>query len=137
MRPVSTSRRPRQTGAALSAIAVIAAFGIAGCSGSRTGGSGDTEGTPTANGAISTGIAQPSSELVRVTGSVVSGEEPGCLLLDTGFTRYVLVGGDQAALELSEENEEQITVTGQAHTPTPTACTEGIPLEIEKVTPAI
>jgi hypothetical protein len=129
MRPVSTLRRPVVV---LSAITLAAA--LAGCASSRTGGAaGDT---PTANGAISTGITQPSGELVRVSGTVVSGEEPGCLLLDTGFTTYVLLGGDQAALALAEEDEEPITVTGQAHTPTPTACTEGVPLKIEKVTPA-
>ena len=111
------------------------AFAAAGCTAGTTG--RDTDGTPTRNDALSTGAAQPATELVRVTGTVVTGEQPGCLLLDTGFTTYVLLGGDKAAIEDAEENEEEVTVTGQAHTTTPpTTCTEGIPLAIQQFTPA-
>ena len=116
----------------LTAAAAVAA--TAACANGATG--GGAESTPTRNDALSTGVAQPATMLVRVTGTVVAGVEPGCLLLDTGFTTYVLLGGDQAAVKEAEENEEQVTVTGQAHTPTPTTCTGGIPLAIERFTPA-
>jgi hypothetical protein len=132
MRPVSESRSFWQI-----VPVVLVALGLAGCAG--RGNSGDTPaptGTATANGIVSTGLAQPSTELVRVSGTVVEGGEPGCLLLDTGFTRYILIGGDQAALASSEESEEQITVTGHAHSATPTPCTGGVPLEIDSATPA-
>ena len=120
-------------------VTAIAAFAVttAGCAGGTfTGDDSGDAATPTRNGALSTGAAQPVTELVRVTGTVVSGAEPGCTLLDTGVSKYVLLGGDQAAIEDAEENEEEVTVTGQAHTPAPTKCTEGIPLAIQQFTPA-
>ncbi len=115
--------------------AAAVALAAAGCaSGAPTG--TDANDTPTRDDAVSTGVAQPATMLVRVTGTVVAGDQPGCLLLDTGFTKYVLLGGDQAAVAEAEQNEEEVTVTGQAHTPTPTKCTGGIPLAIEQFTPA-
>ena len=136
---MSTPRRSRRTRVAACAVATVLAtvlaLGAAACSDGSTPAGGSTD-TPTANGALSTGLAQPPTELVRVAGTVVAGIEPGCLLLDTGFTKYVLIGGDQAALALSEENEEEITVTGQANSPKQTPCTGGTPLEIQQVIPA-
>ena len=114
------------------AVTVALAAGCA--SGAPT--DGTAEDTPTRNDAVSTGVARPATMLVRVTGTVVAGDQPGCLLLDTGFTTYVLLGGDQAAVQEAEETEEEVTVTGQAHTPTPTKCTGGIPLAIEQFAPA-
>lgn len=120
----------------MSLLTTAAALALsAGCA-SGAGSGGGAESTPTRNDALTTGPAQPATMLVRVTGTVVDGAEPGCLLLDTGFTKYVLLGGDKAAIEDAQENEEEVTVTGQAHTPTPTTCTGGIPLAIEQFTPA-
>lgn len=112
------------------------AFAAAGCAAGTSSGGG-TQDTPTRNDALSTGAARPATELVRVTGTVVTGEQPGCVLLDTGFTTYVLLGGDQAAIDDAVANEEEVTVTGQANATTPaTTCTEGTPLAIQKFTPA-
>lgn len=115
---------------------VAVAFAAAGCAaGSST--DGDTQGTPTRNDALSTGATGPATELVRVTGTVITGEQPGCVLLDTGFTTYVLLGGDKAAIEDAVANEEEVTVTGQANATSPaTTCTEATPLAIQKFTPA-
>lgn len=117
--------------------ACTAAFALtaAGCADGSAAGNGDSS-TPTRNEALSPGPAQPATELVRVSGTVVSGAEPGCKLLDAGGAKYVLLGGDRAAIEEAEENEVEVTVTGQAHTPTPTTCTEGVPLAIQQFTPA-
>lgn len=116
------------------AASLVLALVVAGCAGSRAGGNPPT--TTTADSVVETGAAQPAAELVRMTGAVVSGTEPGCFLLDTGFTRYVLIGGDQAELMLAVETEEQVTVTGQAYSRTPTTCTGGTPLEIQEIVPA-
>ncbi|MFI7673633.1 hypothetical protein [Actinophytocola sp. NPDC049390] len=129
------SRRPRPRSTSLVTTAVAVALATAGCAGGTTTGA-TAESTPTRADAISTDAAEPATMLVRVTGTVVPGEQPGCLLLDTGFTTYVLLGGDRAAVQEAEENEEEVTVTGQAHTPKPTKCTGGIPLAIEQFTPA-
>ena len=117
------------------------AVATAGCAGG-TATSGDDNGvgatgTPTQNGALSTGAAQPATELVRVTGEIEAGTQPGCLVLNAEFTKYVLVGGDPAALEGYEEDDTEVTVTGQAHAQAPPNCTDGVPLAIQKIEPAI
>lgn len=106
---------------------------MTGCAGkSNTGGTTPAETTP---GSPAPTVST-ATELVRVTGTVVDGTQPDCLVLDTGFSRYVLVGGDRADLAQAAENQEEITVTGQAHTPARTSCSGGIPLAVEKVVPA-
>jgi hypothetical protein len=125
----------------MSLITVVAAVTVAaaGCAGGATprGDDGGTTETPTQNGALSTGAAQPPTELVRVTGEVELGTQPGCLVLNADFTKYVLVGGDPAALEAYEEDDTQVTVTGQAHAQAPPNCTDGVPLAIQKIEPAV
>ncbi|MFC4857745.1 hypothetical protein [Actinophytocola glycyrrhizae] len=124
----------------MSMVTVITAVTLAtaACSGSSTTGDdgGDATGTPTQNGAISTGAARPDTELVRITGEIEHGTQPGCMVLDADFTKYVLLGGDPAGLEAFAEDDTEVTVTGQAHTPTPTECTDGIPLAIQEIVPA-
>jgi hypothetical protein len=137
----TTSRRPRLRPMSLITALTTIAVATAGCAGgtaSNGAGNGtDATGTPTQNGALSTGAAQPATELVRVTGEVEVGSQPGCLVLNADFTKYVLVGGDPAALEGYEEDDTQVTVTGQAHAPAPPNCTDGVPLAIQKIEPAI
>jgi hypothetical protein len=112
------------------------AFAAVGCAAGTSTGNG-TQDTPARNDALSADVTGPATELVRVTGTVVTGEQDGCVLLDTGFTTYVLLGGDKAVIEDAVENEDEVTVTGQANATTPaTTCTEGTPLAIQKFTPA-
>ncbi|UJW31569.1 hypothetical protein L3Q67_41455 [Saccharothrix sp. AJ9571] len=86
-----------------------------------------------AGGTPSTDPPPPGEiEEMRVTGTVVTGVEPGCLLLDTGTTRYLLVGGDQTRLG----PRQRVTVTGLAEPGTPTTCMEGIPLAVDEIHPA-
>lgn len=72
-----------------------------------------------------------TDEVVRATGTVVKGVEPGCLLLETGEARYLLLGGDRSLLEPGR----RLTVTGFAAVGKPTTCMEGIPLEVADITP--
>lgn len=70
-------------------------------------------------------------ELIRSEGTVVNGEEPGCLLLDTGVRRYHLVGGAEATLEVGQK----VTVTGLADPNTTSTCEQATPLTIDKIEP--
>ncbi|MGC7102537.1 hypothetical protein ACPZ19_48375 [Amycolatopsis lurida] len=78
--------------------------------------------------------APPSGETgdVRVTGTVEAGVEPGCLLLETGTTRYLLIGGDRSRLEPGQ----RMTITGSTQPGAPTTCMEGIPLTVDEISPA-
>ncbi|MFC4855787.1 hypothetical protein [Actinophytocola glycyrrhizae] len=78
------------------------------------------------------GAPAPENEVVRTTGEVVAGVEPGCLLLDNGEIRYLLLGGDRDRLEPGH----RLTVTGVADPGTPTTCMEGIPLRVTELGPA-
>lgn len=74
----------------------------------------------------------PENEVVRTTGEVVAGVEPGCLLLDNGENRYLLLGSKDNQLTPGR----RVTVAGVADPGTPTTCMEGIPLRVTEVTPA-
>src|SRR5688572_2847662 len=85
-----TARRPRLR--PMSLITVVAAVTVtaAGCAGGTAANSGDDSsapGTPTQN-ALSTGAPQPPTELVRVTGEIEVGTQPGCLVLNADFSKY-------------------------------------------------
>lgn len=72
----------------------------------------------------------PSEEgEIVVSGKVVAGVEPGCLLLDTGNSRYLITGSESPLLVPGR----RVTVHGTAHPGVPTTCMEGIPLEGTKV----
>lgn len=76
-------------------------------------------------------VTTEPQELVRIAGTVTAGPEPGCLLLDTGVTRYQLLGDVGAALEPGQE----MTVTGLADPNTP-GCGESTPLTVSEAVPA-
>ncbi len=76
--------------------------------------------------------SQTENEVVRATGEVVAGVEPGCLLLDNGEIRYLLLGGDRDQLRPGR----RVAVSGVADPGTPTTCMEGIPLHVTEVSPA-
>jgi hypothetical protein len=76
-------------------------------------------------------ITTQLQELVRVVGTVTAGPESGCLLLDTGVTRYQLVGDAAAALVPGRE----MTVTGLTDPNTP-GCGESTPLTVSEAVPA-
>jgi hypothetical protein len=83
--------------------------------------------TPTAT------ATEAQLELVRVAGTVVSGAERGCLLLNTETRRYHLTGGDS---ETTLEPGQEVTVTGLADMSTTSSCEQTIPLTVSEVDPA-
>ena len=62
---------------------------------------------------------------VTVTGPVASGVEAGCLVLTSGSTTYVLLGGDPALAGRTA------TVSGTVEPETVTICQQGVPLRVD------
>jgi hypothetical protein len=76
--------------------------------------------------------APPAGELT-VTGTVIEGVEPGCLLLDAeGGQRYLLVGGDRAELRAGS----RVAVTGRVERDLLSTCQQGEPLVVSAIEPA-
>ncbi|MEH0938913.1 hypothetical protein [Micromonospora psammae] len=65
----------------------------------------------------------PPAGDTTLTGTVTSGVEPGCLLLDG----YLLLGGPRDVLA----SGARVTVSGRAQPDTVTTCQEGIPFMVE------
>lgn len=63
-----------------------------------------------------------------LTGTVVAGVEPGCLLLD----QYLLVGGAPAVLRAGA----RVKVTGRVEAGMVTTCQQGTPFVVETAEPA-
>lgn len=114
----------------------VAAVGIlaAGCGGGPPPGVDvpPSPGSPQEVTTSPTGPPAPENDVVRATGTVVAGVEPGCLLLDNGEVRYLLLGDN-------DDNDDKlvpghrVTVTGVADPGTPTTCMEGIPLRVTEI----
>ncbi|MET7423083.1 hypothetical protein [Dactylosporangium sp. NPDC005555] len=66
---------------------------------------------------------------VSVSGEVVEGVEPGCLLLRTSGTLYLLIGGDRAALQAGK----RVTVTGSPQPGMMSTCQQGTPFQVTSV----
>lgn len=69
---------------------------------------------------------------VSVQGTVVPGVEAGCLLLDTGAKRYLLIGGDRNVLRPGRK----VIVRGVPKPDLLSICQQGDPLEVTEVRPA-
>jgi hypothetical protein len=108
-------------------MAAALAMALAGCSNYTPS---DDPTTPSEQVVPQTDTQPPGGDmLVRVSGTVVAGDGPNCMLLDTGTNRYALVGGDPNLIAPDEE----VTVTGTANQSTPTSCAEGMPLTVTAV----
>jgi hypothetical protein len=59
---------------------------------------------------------------------VSTGVEPGCVLLDTGSTRYLLLGADPAIAVAGA----QVEVTGRPDPGGMTTCQQGTPFTVVK-----
>ena len=76
--------------------------------------------------------APPAGERT-VTGTVIEGVEPNCLLLDAeGGQRYLLVGGDRAELRAGS----RVAVTGRVDRGLLSTCQQGEPLVVSAIEPA-
>jgi Protein of unknown function (DUF5818) len=70
---------------------------------------------------------------VTLTGTVRTGVEPGCLLLDAdGGRPYLLVGGERAALRPGA----RVAVTGRVERDLLSTCQQGEPLVVASIEPA-
>jgi hypothetical protein len=72
----------------------------------------------------------PPAGEVTVSGTVVEGVEPGCLLLDAGGEKtYLLVGGDRAELQAGAK----VTVSGRVDRGLLSTCQQGEPLVVASI----
>ena len=70
---------------------------------------------------------------VTVTGTVMAGVEPGCLLLeDQAGGRFLLVGGERAQLTPGR----RVAVTGRVDRGLLSTCQQGEPLVVASIAPA-
>jgi hypothetical protein len=69
---------------------------------------------------------------IQVSGTIVAGVEPGCLLLDAGGPeQYLLLGGDKSVLRPGA----RVQVTGMPFENVMSTCQQGRPLEVISATP--
>jgi hypothetical protein len=114
---------------------LLAGLLVAGCAdpGSDSGaGQGATTAPTTVPGTTLTTIKPPAAGQVTVTGTVVEGVEGGCLLLEGGGQRYLLVGGDRSQLR----SGARVAVTGRVDRGLLSTCQQGEPLVVSAVKPA-
>lgn len=95
---------------------------------STSTGAGST--APTGSGAAPS--VPPAGELT-VTGEVVSGVEPNCLILRADGREYQLVAGSAT---VSLPTSGRVTVTGHPRTDLATTCMQGVPLVVRQIRPA-
>ncbi|MFC3895653.1 hypothetical protein ACFOWZ_29610 [Lentzea rhizosphaerae] len=67
-------------------------------------------------------------DVMTVRGTVSTGVEPGCVLLDTGSTQYLLLGADPAIAVAGA----QVEVTGKPDPGAMTTCQQGTPFTVVK-----
>ena len=114
---------------------LLAGLLVAGCAdpGSDSGaGQGATTAPTTVPGTTLTTIKPPAAGQITVTGMVVEGVEGGCLLLEGGGTRYLLVGGDRSQLP----SGARVAVTGRVDRGLLSTCQQGEPLVVSAIKPA-
>jgi hypothetical protein len=99
---------------------------------SGAGGGATTVPTTLPGNPPATKPTQPPGE-VTVSGTVVEGVEPGCLLLNAeDGHRYLLVGGDRAELQAGAK----VSVTGRVDRGLLSTCQQGEPLVVASIEPA-
>jgi hypothetical protein len=92
-----------------------------------------TAAAPTTGGSTPSPTPEPR-DLIKVvaTGTVQRGVEPGCLILDTGKERFLLLSKDTSKLTAGSKVE----VTGVRSSGQISYCQQGTPLEVQSVKPA-
>jgi hypothetical protein len=130
-----TSKRPALAAGLLAALALL----IGACAspdgqGAASGGtSPPTTATPATGGPTGSTSREPRDLVkVQVTGTVREGVEPGCLILDTGRERFLLLSQDKSKLAVGS----RVEVTGVRASGRVSYCQQGIPLEVRTVRPA-
>ncbi len=103
--------------------------------GAASGGAAtSTTAAPTTGGSTSPSPSPEPRDQIKVvaTGTVQRGVEPGCLILDTGKERFVLLSKDKSKLTAGSKVE----VTGVRSAGQISYCQQGNPLEVQSVKPA-
>jgi hypothetical protein len=132
--------QPRQSSAIAALILVLTAGLLVGCAGGSAQPGGPTSTTPSqsnggpASGGLPSGKIQPSptptnrsqTGEMTLTGQVDEGVEPGCLVMKSGGTTYLLVGGDRTLVRVGQ----RITVRGRPNPEMITTCQQGTPFEV-------
>jgi hypothetical protein len=123
----------------LLALALAGSLALAGCAnnGSETGmaAPGPSSAGPTTSAsspASASASASASGSAETITGTVVAGVEPGCLLLQDAKGSHLLVFDDKAMRAQAPEGSK-ITVTGTAKPGMMTTCQQGIPFIVTSV----
>lgn len=78
----------------------------------------------------SDGLEDGAGESLTISGSISSGVETGCVLLEYEGTTYNLVGAETEELESGAEVEVSGTVSEDAMS----ICQQGVPFEVDSVT---
>lgn len=102
-------------------------------SGAASGGAAtSTTAPPTTGGSTTSPSPEPRDQIkVVATGTVQNGVEPGCLILETGKERFVLLAKDKSKLTAGSKVE----VTGVRTSGQISYCQQGDPLEVQSVRP--
>jgi hypothetical protein len=109
---------------------LLAGLLVTGCAEPDTDDSGAGQGATTVPTTLpdnppTTEPTEPSGE-VTVTGTVIEGVEPNCLLLDADGRQYLLVGGDRSVLQAGV----RVAVTGRVDRGLLSTCQQGEPLVV-------
>ncbi|MFE2752290.1 hypothetical protein ACFXGA_09840 [Actinosynnema sp. NPDC059335] len=87
--------------------------------------------TTTAQSSATSSSDPAIQPVVTVRGTVREGAETGCLVLDAGERRYLLLDGDPRELPIGAE----VVVRGRPAPGGVTTCQEGVPFHVVAVTP--
>jgi hypothetical protein len=110
---------------------LLAGLLVAACAepdGNDSGAGGGATTVPTTLPGTGTEPTTPAGE-VTVTGTVIEGVEPNCLLLSGGGRTYLLVGGDRAELRAGT----RVAVTGRVDRGLLSTCQQGEPLVVASI----
>jgi hypothetical protein len=131
-----TNKRPALAAGLLLVVLALLLGACAGPDGQGAASGGtspQTTAPPTTGGPTGSTSREPRDLVkVHVTGTVRQGVEPGCLILDTGRERFLLLSQDKSKLTVGS----RVEVTGVRASGRISYCQQGIPLEVRSVGPA-
>src|SRR5690349_10284304 len=119
-------------------LAVVAGLLLAGCGAAGEGGSGSSYGSgsptyETGGPSVSPGESSgKSASGITITGTPTEGVENGCIVMQSGATLYLLLGGDRSMLM----SGQPVMVRGVPNPGLMTTCQQGTPFQVTEVKPA-
>ena len=116
---------------------LLAGLFLAGCGGTDSGsdsGSGSSSsssetGGPSVSSSDPSGKSSPG---ITITGTPTEGVENGCIVMQSGATLYLLLGGDRSVLM----SGRPVVVRGTPDPGLMTTCQQGTPFRVTEVKPA-